>query len=62
MKRIDEFVNNRNEIASRYNELLENLPVTNQNAHTDNYSAYHLFVIRLKSDKIKKHTSKFLKN
>ncbi|MBI5418312.1 UDP-4-amino-4,6-dideoxy-N-acetyl-beta-L-altrosamine transaminase [Candidatus Poribacteria bacterium] len=54
MKRIDEFVKYRNQIADKYNELLKDLPVVSQTVHPDNYSAYHLYVIRLQSDKIKK--------
>lgn len=42
----------RHEIARRYNELLAELPVLLPEQSTDAYSAYHLYVIRLKLDQI----------
>jgi UDP-4-amino-4,6-dideoxy-N-acetyl-beta-L-altrosamine transaminase len=54
MKRIDEYVNRRNELVQRYQEKLKGLPLTWQKVHDDRLSAYHLFVIRLKLESIKK--------
>jgi UDP-4-amino-4,6-dideoxy-N-acetyl-beta-L-altrosamine transaminase len=49
MKRIDEFVGKRHAIAKKYDELLADcwfdLPFQNP----DTYSAYHLYIIRLKT-------------
>ena len=60
MKRLDEFVNKRHEIAKRYDELLAELPVNILKEHPENYSALHLYVIRLQLDGISKtHTEVF---
>lgn len=53
MTRLNQYVAKRHEIAARYNELLRDLPVTLPWQHPDNYSAFHLYVIRLQLDKIK---------
>lgn len=49
MSRIDNFVQVRNEIASRYNELLNDQEVIIPWLHPDNYSSYHLYIIRIDS-------------
>lgn len=54
MRRVDEFVKKRRWIAARYNELLKNLPLTLPWQSPESESAYHLYVIRLQLDKIKK--------
>lgn len=54
MKRLDEFVVKRQDIAKRYDELLANLPVVTPWQHSDSYSSYHLYLIRLKLDEISK--------
>lgn len=48
MVRLDEFVTKRHAIAQRYDELLSELPLLTPHQHADGYSAYHLYVIRLK--------------
>ena len=53
MQRLDEFVAKRHAIAERYNNEFTALPVFTPVQHTDTYSALHLYVIRLKLDKIK---------
>lgn len=53
MSRLDSYVAKRHEIATRYNELLRDLPITLPWQHPDSYSAYHLYVIRLQLDQIK---------
>jgi UDP-4-amino-4,6-dideoxy-N-acetyl-beta-L-altrosamine transaminase len=52
MTRLKEFVKRRHEIAQRYGELLESLPLTLPWQHPDTYSAFHLYVVRLQLDKI----------
>ena len=54
MKRLGEFVATRNQIANRYTKMLANLPVTVQLQPPDVYSAFHLYVIRLRLPKTKK--------
>ncbi len=54
MQRLDAFVARRHELARRYDQLLANLPVTTPWQHPDSYSGLHLYVIRLKLDKIER--------
>lgn len=54
LKRLDSYVVNRNELAKRYEHLLRPLPVKTPWQHPDSYSAYHLFVIRLRTKEIRK--------
>lgn len=54
MRRLDEFVTKRHIIARRYDELLAGLPVITPWQHSDSYSGYHLYVIRLKLGEISK--------
>ena len=54
MTRLDGFVQRRNDIAQRYNELLADLPLTLPWQHPNGQSAYHLYVIRLQLDRIKR--------
>ena len=53
LKRLDAFVNERNEIAKSYNDELINLPIKLPFIMKENYSSFHLYVIRLEIDKIK---------
>jgi len=53
MNRLEEFVANRHKVADFYNENLKNLPLILPYQDSDNYSAYHLYVIRLKLKEIK---------
>jgi UDP-4-amino-4,6-dideoxy-N-acetyl-beta-L-altrosamine transaminase len=52
MSRLTDYVKRRHVIASRYNELLNDLPLTLPWQHSDSYSAFHLYVIRLQLNKI----------
>lgn len=52
MQRLEEFVIKRNELASRYDNLLNDLPITLPWQHLDSYSARHLYVIRLQLGQI----------
>lgn len=54
MQRLDAYVAKRHELAQRYDELLQDLPVTTPWQHEDSYSGLHLYVIRLQLDKISK--------
>jgi len=48
MQRLDEFVAMRHALAKRYDEMLSNLPIALPWQHPDNYSSFHLYIIRLK--------------
>ncbi len=48
MSRLHDFVNRRNELAYRYDELLKGLPLVIPYQIDDSYSGRHLYVIRLK--------------
>lgn len=50
--RLDHYLARRHEIADRYASLLGDLPLTLPWQHPDGYSAYHLYVIRLQTEKI----------
>jgi len=54
MKRLDEFVAKRRYLAQRYNQLLADLPLTLPYQHPETNSSWHLYIIRLKLDEIKK--------
>jgi len=52
MSRLNDYVSRRHEIADRYDKLLADLPLKRPWQHPDTYSAYHLYIIRLKLDQI----------
>lgn len=52
MTRLDDFVSARHKLATRYNQLLSELPITLPYQLEGTYSGLHLFVIRLKLDEI----------
>lgn len=52
MQRLQEFVIKRHKLASRYDELLQDLPITLPWQHPDSESARHLYVIRLQLEQI----------
>ena len=54
LKRIDEFLHKRHQLAQRYDELLATLPVQTPWQNAQNYSAYHLYVIRLDLERVSK--------
>ena len=54
LDRIDEFIVRRRELVRRYNELFSDFPLTIPWQYSDAHSAFHLYVVRLKLDKIKK--------
>jgi len=53
MRRLVHYVARRHELTKRYDKLLKDLPVVTPWQHKDGYSAFHLYVIRLKLDEIK---------
>jgi UDP-4-amino-4,6-dideoxy-N-acetyl-beta-L-altrosamine transaminase len=53
MRRVDEFVAKRHNLAAHYDKLFENSPVIVPWQHADGYSGLHLYVIRLPQDKDK---------
>ncbi len=54
LSRIDSFVAKRNALAKRYQQLLSDLPLVLPYQANDCYSSFHLFVIRLKLNRIRK--------
>ncbi|YAG11738.1 UDP-4-amino-4,6-dideoxy-N-acetyl-beta-L-altrosamine transaminase [Nostoc sp. DSM 114161] len=54
MQRLNEFVERRCFLANRYHQLLQDLPLILPWQHPDTNSSWHLYVIRLKLDKINK--------
>jgi len=52
MQRLQEYVERRHEIAARYTQELEGLPLVLPKQAEFSYSAYHLYVIRLDLDAI----------
>jgi UDP-4-amino-4,6-dideoxy-N-acetyl-beta-L-altrosamine transaminase len=54
MKRLDSFVERRHELAQRYGQLLTTLPLTTPYQHSDSYSSWHLYVVRLRLNEITK--------
>lgn len=62
MQRLDAYVARRHELARRYDQLLSALPVTTPWQHSDSYSGLHLYVIRLKLEKIKKNHRQVFEN
>lgn len=52
MDRLQSYVARRHQLACRYDELLANLPLTIPWQHPNGYSGQHLYVIRLRLEKI----------
>ena len=50
LKRIDEFVVRRQQLAARYDELLKELPAVPLKRHPDAQSSFHLYVIRVSEE------------
>lgn len=50
MARLDKFVGRRHEIAARYDSALTLPRITKPWQHPDNYSGYHLYVIRVRDE------------
>lgn len=54
LQRIAQFVERRRFLAERYNQLLQDFPLTLPWQHSDTNSSWHLYIIRLKLEKITK--------
>lgn len=54
MERLDDYVARRQELACRYTNVISKLPLRVQVQPKYSYSAFHLYVIRLSLDRIKK--------
>jgi UDP-4-amino-4,6-dideoxy-N-acetyl-beta-L-altrosamine transaminase len=54
MKRLDQFLSRRRTLARRYEELLRDLPLLLPWQHPDTESSWHLYVVRLQLDRIRK--------
>ena len=52
LNRLNEFVERRQELASRYDSLLGHLPLDSPYQLENTYSSFHLYVIRLQLDKL----------
>lgn len=52
MSRLDQFVFRRHELAKRYDSLLKGMPVITPWQHPDSYSGLHLYIIRLRLDRV----------
>lgn len=55
LKRLDEFVIRRQEIAKKYNELLNDLELIIPYQNKETYSSFHLYVIRINENKRNSH-------
>jgi len=54
MNRLDTYVTKRHELANRYVDLFQNQPITLPWQDPNGYSGFHLYIIRLKLNEIKK--------
>lgn len=48
LKRLDSYIERRNVLARRYDHALKDLPLQSPTIQTENRSAFHLYVVRLK--------------
>lgn len=53
MQRLEQFVSQRHALATRYDQLLRDVPVVTPWQHPDSYSGLHLYVIRLELEAMK---------
>lgn len=61
LERLDKYVSRRHELATRYNEMLKDLPLVIPYQHNDGYSSFHLYVIRLKNRNKHKQVFEYLR-
>ncbi len=59
IKRLDEFIERRHQIAKLYNELLKNSNYEIPYQASDSFSSFHLYVIQIKNSKIINHKEVF---
>ena len=60
--RLDEFVERRNVLAQRYNELLKGLPLHLPTIRPENRSSVHLYVVRLRRDAVRKRRTQIFES
>jgi UDP-4-amino-4,6-dideoxy-N-acetyl-beta-L-altrosamine transaminase len=61
LRRLDDYIAHRHNLANRYNKLLSDFPLVIPYQHSDNYSAFHLYVIRLENNKKHKQIFELLR-
>tara|TARA_B110000003_G_scaffold272640_1_gene308904 strand:- start:806 stop:2935 length:2130 start_codon:yes stop_codon:yes gene_type:complete len=49
LDRLDEFISKRHSIAQKYDNAFADMPLITPYQHQDNYSSYHLYIIRVKN-------------
>lgn len=54
LERLEQYVERRHELAQRYNQMLQDLPVITPWQHPDGYTGLHLYVIRLRLFQVNK--------
>lgn len=54
LAKVDKFVARRRQLAERYNELLKDLPLKLPYQNTDTDSSWHLYIVRVDFNKVKK--------
>jgi UDP-4-amino-4,6-dideoxy-N-acetyl-beta-L-altrosamine transaminase len=57
LNRLDHFVERRHQIATKYDQLLQNLPLTTPYQCNDIYSSHHLYIVRVNVN-LSKQTNK----
>lgn len=55
MVRLDEYVSRRQYLAARYNSMLNDVPILTPYQNPEAYSSFHLYVVRLRLNEIKKN-------
>ena len=58
MDRLDEFVKHRRYLATRYDELLKDLPLTTPYVSSDTVSSWHIYIVRVDFNRVKKTKQK----
>jgi len=51
LKKLDSFVNERNILAANYNKLFDNTQIKLPKIESENYSSWHLYIIRINNSK-----------
>lgn len=59
LSRLDNFIHRRNELADRYDMLLEGLPIDLPGRQVDARSAFHLYIVRLREYNPDRHREVF---
>ena len=61
-KRLEEFTSKRNELAARYDEKLSSFQISLPPRRENSYSSFHLYVIKIKCDRINSRKKDFFEN